>query len=539
MFTRIRHWQLRSTVKQIEIIPLGTIIYYLNLCIMKYICFITTILCFLSCNNSQEERNQLGEVRIEITGASKAKPLFEKGLLLLHSFEYEDAREAFQEAQKLDPEMPMTYWGEAMSYNHSLWSEQDFESATKVVNKLNEFDYEKKCSQLEQDLITAVQILYKPKMEKHNRDVAYSEYMAKLSKKYPKNHEVAAFYALSLLGSVEEGRDDTVYGKGAKIAEGILKENPKHPGALHYLIHSYDDPKHATMALDAAHAYATVAPDASHALHMPSHIFVAMGMWDHVIASNIDSYQASLNKMTSKELDNDARGYHAFHWLEYGYLQDNQPEKAKEMVQEMSVFVTEKPSVRARVHLVFLKGTYLVETNEWTSDIAEIPVDISDLNVSIRSQYHFLEGMKAYTAKDTMKLETILSKVEMDIDRESFVQDYGSASVCSNVSREEATQTDVVESKIRLQQLKGLHATIKKDFAVAEEHFQKSIELESTISYSYGPPHIQKPTHELYADWLVEQKRFKEAEVQYQKALELAPERRLPMLGIENTQDYL
>jgi tetratricopeptide (TPR) repeat protein len=506
---------------------------------MKIIFFVAVIVCFVSCNNTKESKDQLGEVSIDVSGTSKAKPLFEKGLLLLHSFEYEDARDAFQEAQEIDPKMPMAYWGEAMTHNHSLWSEQDFEEATAVLAKLKSLDYQDTSNSLELDLITGVHLLYTPKIDKSDRDVAYSEYMAKLSKKYPKNHEVAAFYALSLLGSVAEGRDDEIYGKGAVIAQGILEENPKHPGALHYLIHSYDDPVHAPMALDAAHAYAKVAPDASHALHMPSHIFVAMGMWDNVIASNVDSYQASLNRMTRKELGNDARGYHAFHWLEYGYLQSNQMEKAKAMVQEMKAFTEEKPSVRARVHMVFLKGTYLAESNEWTSEIAEIPVDISDLNISVRSQYHFLDGMKASANSDTKELESVIGRMENDIERESFVLDYGNASVCSNVSREEATQTDLVKSKIRLHQLKGMQANMNSNFTAAEEHFLKSIDLESTVSYSYGPPSIQKPTHELYADWLLGQKRYNEAEAQYKTALELAPKRRLTMVGIENVQEYL
>ena len=145
--------------------------------------------------------------------------------------------------------------------------------------------------------------------------------MEQLSEKYPNNHEISAFYALSLLGSVPDGRDDAIYGKGAIIAKGIIEENPNHPGALHYLIHSYDDPAHAHLALNAANSYAKVAPEASHALHMPSHIYLAMGMWDEVISSNINSYQASINRMERKNLDNNARGYHAYHWLQYGYLQ--------------------------------------------------------------------------------------------------------------------------------------------------------------------------------------------------------------------------
>jgi hypothetical protein len=181
----------------------------------------------------------------------------------------------------------------------------------------------------------------------------------------------------------------------------------------------------------------------------------------------------------------------------------------------------------------------LAETNEWNGDIAEIPVDISDLNISIRSQYHFLDGMKAYDAADAEKLAEVISLMEKNIDKETFVQEYGSGTVCSNVSRDEATQTDLVKSKIRVEQLKGLQANMNSNFTAAEEHFLSSIELESSISYSYGPPSIQKPTHELYADWLLAQKRYSEAEAQYKLALDLAPKRRLLMLGVENSKKYL
>src|SRR5690606_12522759 len=186
----------------------------------------------------------------------------------------------------------------------------------------------------------------------------------------PSNQEVAAFYALSLLGSVPEGRDDAIYGKGAKIAKGILKEISKNPGALHYLIHTYDDPDHATLALNIANAYSKFASDAIYSLYMPSYIYVAMGMWDNVISSNIASYQASVDRMEEKNLDNDARGYHAFHWLQYGYLQKENFEEAKKMVLDMKKYASEDQSKRARVHLVFLKGTYLCETDDWTGEVA-------------------------------------------------------------------------------------------------------------------------------------------------------------------------
>ncbi len=506
---------------------------------MRYLSIFLALFIIISCKQKNTENSYLGIVNISVTGKESAQPHFEKGLLLLHSFEYEDARDAFQKAQKKDPKMPMAYWGEAMTHNHSLWQEQDYEAATTVLAKLDSLDLEKNTTEIEQDLIESIHLLYQPKTEKKQRDLAYANFMEGLYKKYPANQEVAAFYALSLLGSVPEGRDDILYGKGAKIAKGILNENPNHPGALHYLIHSYDDPNHATLALDAANAYSKVAPDASHALHMPSHIYVAMGMWDNVISSNIASYQASINRMEQKKLDNDARGYHAFHWLEYGYLQKGNNKEAKKMVLDMKKYAAENLSKNARVYLVFLKGTYLTETDEWEGEIANIPVDITDLNISVRSKYHFLEGMKAFKTGNTQKLDSILKIMDQDHKRESFVVSEGSSKLCSGVTRDEATQMDLKGSEIRQNQLMALRAELNNNTKLAEEHFIKSIDIENSISYSYGPPSIQKPTHELYADWLLAQNKKEEAAKQYELALKIGPGRLLVLKGIENTKQVM
>ena len=501
---------------------------------MKFLSILSLFI-LLSCSENKSSTASLGVVKIDVSGNETAKTHFEKGLLLLHSFEYEDARESFKKAQKEDPLMPLSYWGEAMTYNHSLWGEQEYEDAQIVLEKLAKIDLSKHANELEKDLVKAVQLLYEPKKDKLERDIAYASFMEGLSKKYPANHEISAFYALSLLGSVPEGRDDVIYGKGAKIAEGILQENPKHPGALHYLIHSYDDPGHANLGLEAANAYSKVAPDASHALHMPSHIYVAMGMWDEVIASNINSYQASINRMERKNLDNDARGYHAYHWLEYGYLQKGNSEEAKKMVLNMRQYSEELPSKRARVHLVFLKGTYLVGTDDWTGDIADIELDIADLNVSVRSQYHFLEGMKNYKKENKQGLDSIISKIGNDYNRATFIVTNSNAKLCSGVTRDEANQTDISEAKIRQLQLMALSANLKNDILLAEEYFLESISLEKSISYSYGPPPIQKPTHELYADWLLTQNRKEEAFEQYSLTLKAAPKRLLALQGIEKS----
>jgi len=498
--------------------------------------YLLLIVLFLawSCKKNSPSPSFLGVVSLEVTGSTEATAHFEKGLLLLHSFEYQDAREAFKEAQQEDSEMAMAYWGEAMTYNHGLWSEQDYDKALAVMEKLEALDYETNCSLLERDFIEAAKILYTQKTDKLERDNNYATYMKSLYQKYPDNHEVAAFYALSLLGSVSEGRDDEIYGKGAVIAQGIIAENPNHPGALHYLIHSYDDPKHAALALDAADAYAKVAPDASHALHMPSHIYVAMGMWDEVVSSNIASYDASLNRMKRKGLDGSARGYHAFHWLEYGRIQQGNDHEAAEMVWDMQGFMNESPSPRARIHMVYLKGTYLVETDDWESKIAEIPVKTTDLNISVKSQYLFLEGMKAFKNEDAHALDSLITLARNDIDRESFVIKAGRSKLCSNVSRADASQMDITGAEVRVAQLLSLAAWLAEDMEQVETHLLKSIELFEGMSFSYGPPRIQKPVRELYADWLMEQGRLDEARQQYGETLKIGPKRLRPTRAMES-----
>ena len=478
------------------------------------------------CKEQKPDPAYLGVVNIEVTGDREALPHFEKGLLLLHSFEYADSREAFVMASEIDPDMPMAHWGVAMTHNHSLWHEQDYEKGVEALKKIGNQELDQ-VTQLEKDFIAAARVLYESDSIKSIRDQNYAREMQRLSMKYPDNHEVSAFYALALLGSVEEGRDEQIYGQGAIIAKGILEENPNHPGALHYLIHSYDDPGHARYALSAADSYAVVAPDASHALHMPSHIYVALGMWDEVVSSNENSYQASLNRMERKGLGNDARGYHAYHWLEYGYLQQGRVEDARKLVEDMVVYTRETPSKRARTHLVYLKGTFLVETEEWEGEIADIPVDMSDLNVSTRSQYRFLEGMKAFVKGDQDGLTRQIEDLERDHEKESYLVTYDNATFCSGASRDETSPSMLVETEVTMQQLMGLRAWLQKDYESAENHLKRSIEMEEGLSYSYGPPVIQKPTHELYADFLMSQGREEEARTQYEKTLERAPKRKI------------
>jgi pentatricopeptide repeat protein len=235
--------------------------------------------------------------------------------------------------------------------------------------------------------------------------------------------------------------------------------------------------------------------------------------------------------MERKHLDNDARGYHSYHWLLYGYLQQGRVAEAREMVFKMQQYAKEKPSKRARVHVVLLKGTWLVETQEWDDSVASIAVEVSDLNIGARSQYSFLEGMKAYSHRNAEKLAGAIAAIGKDIAVESEIAKDEGASFCMGATREAASRMDIEQSRIMKSELRALHAVLIDDPVQAESWLMKAVALEDSISYDYGPPTVQKPTRELYGEWLLEQGRPEEALQQFEAALKRAPGRVLAEKG--------
>jgi len=203
-------------------------------------------------------------------------------VLLLHSFEFADAASAFREAQQIDEDFALAYWGEAMTYNHPLWQEQDRDAAHATLARYAptpEARQARAPTDPERAYLAAVDVLY-GEGSKTDRDLAYMAEMERMTTKWPDDDEARAFYALSILGSTDGERDFATYMRAAAAAQPVFESNPDHPGAVHYIIHSFDDPVHAPLGLEAARAYSGIAPDAGHAQHMTSHIFVAMGMWE-------------------------------------------------------------------------------------------------------------------------------------------------------------------------------------------------------------------------------------------------------------------
>ncbi|HHM21670.1 MAG TPA: hypothetical protein ENJ20_06560 [Bacteroidetes bacterium] len=507
--------------------------------LVLFIVLTTCIFIFTNCINENQrhtEADHLGTVHIHYNGSVEAMPYFEKGLKLLHNFEYDSACKNFLKARELDPSFVMACWGEAMTYNHPLWRQQDYDKGLAALGKLAATPEERMAlakTDLERDFLHGMEIMYGPKGNKKERDSLYAAHMEKMYRQYKGNDEVASFYALSLLGSVKVGRDVATYEKGAEVAKGILRHNPDHPGALHYLIHSYDDPEHAPMALSAAYSYSKVAADATHALHMPSHIFVSVGLWDEVVRSNIASWTASAEAAQKDTTSKSFGSYHALHWWMYGLLQQGRFDEARQLVADMYRYTTEKPTLSARGYLIAMKGNYLAETGEWTGEVAAFKTSAANLNIATQAREHFLNGMAAYSRQDAGALAGVIDTMEAARKKAAKLVSEEGIPMCSSggANRQAPNQADLDHAQILELQLRSRLAQLNGKPQQTENLLRKAADLEARTSYSFGPPTIVVPSFEMYGRFLLEQGRPEEAAVQFDKALEKGPRRRLALQG--------
>src|ERR1044071_3848868 len=254
-----------------------------------------------------------------------------------------------------------------MTYNHPLWSEQDLTAARAVVAK---FKDSPKLTERERAYLNAVRLLY-GEGDKRARDTAYSAAMEKIYRAYPDDLDAAAFYSLSLLGLTGGEKGYRLQAKAGEIALEVYRKNPNHPGAAHYIIHAFDDPEHAILALPAARRYASIAPGAHHAQHMSSHIFLQLGMWPEAAASNEAAWEASDAWMKRKNLSLSVRDYHSLHWLMYAYLQQgryNDAEKLLALMKKVMLESTYDNKLRPGYYennYANMAAAFIVETERW------------------------------------------------------------------------------------------------------------------------------------------------------------------------------
>ncbi len=454
---------------------------------------------------------QLGQTTFPTSGEGEAQAAFMEGLLLLHSFEYPDARAAFEEAQQLDPDFAMAYWGEAMTHNHPLWFRQDAEAARSALKELAPTPaarLAKAPTAREKDYLRAVHILYGDG-SKQARDRAYAAFMETLAARYPDDLDAQAFHALATLGTSHDGRDFRTYMRAAAIVEDVFDKNPQHPGAAHYLIHSYDDPVHAPLGLRPARVYAEIAPDAAHALHMPSHIFTALGMWDRSVELNQRSWQASVDRMKAKDLPISARSYHALWWLAYGQQQQGRYEAARATLGTAAGALQQEEAGTHRYHFVRMRAAYLVDTQRWGDPVTEVTVDRSQLGVRDAALDLFVMGWQALHQQDRAAAQQRLDALRQRMERED---------------EPPAAAIMALELEALIRQAEG---EPEAAMALMEEATARADKQPLT----YGPPIPAKPAHELYGEMLLNADRPAEAQQEFERALERAPKRARSLLG--------
>jgi tetratricopeptide (TPR) repeat protein len=346
---------------------------------------LTAILLLASSASGQGHRHEhvppakLGRVNFKVSCTPRAQAGFNRAVAWLHSFEYEEAEKAFAEIAASDPQCGMAYWGIAMSNYHPLWAPptpDEFSRGSKGVANAKVVGAK---TQRERDYIAAITAFYQD-ADKHDhraRTFAYHEAMKKVYQQNPTDREAGVFYALTLIatGTMTPDKSYKREKEAAQILNRVLKVEPQHPGVSHYLIHSYDYPALAQLALPAARSYARIAPDSSHAQHMPSHIFTRLGLWQEAVRSNLDARDsAKAFALRHKMAGAWDEQLHAMDYLVYAYLQGAQDKHAWGVFEELnSIKQVDPPSFKVAYAFAAIPARYALERRQW-SEAAKLPL---------------------------------------------------------------------------------------------------------------------------------------------------------------------
>ena len=322
---------------------------------------------------------QLGKVNFPTSCSSAAQPVMEKAVALLHSFQYQQSERTFTEAAQQDPHCAMAYWGKAMALYHQLWDFPDERDLREGREDLEEAAKTAGTTQREGEYIFAAAAFYQDdaKLTHTARAQAYSADMEKLYLDNAKDTDAAAFYALSLVALAEYDEQGAANRKKAlAILDPLLITEPEHPGVAHYIIHASDTPELASQGLEAARVYAKIAPDSSHAIHMPSHIFTRLGLWQESIDSNIVAI-ASAAKATEMHMSDAHYQTHAMDFLDYAYLQSGQEAKARSVVNDLQTVPGAHHGTIENMRATF-EARNAIELHHWKEaaslDVPEIPL---------------------------------------------------------------------------------------------------------------------------------------------------------------------
>ena len=322
--------------------------------------------------HQHDPSEKLGQVNFKVSCTPPAQKQFNRAVAWLHSFEYEEAEKVFTEVAVTDPRCGMAYWGIAVSNYHPLWAPPtpaQLQTAASAVEKAKVLGA---TTQRERDYIAAIEVFYKDaaKVDHKTRSFAYSEAMKQLYQRYPSDSEAGVFYSLTLVatGMMANDKSYTREKEAAQILNRVLAREPQHPGVTHYIIHSYDYPALAQLALPAARSYAKIAPASAHAQHMPSHIFTRLGLWPEGIRSNLDAKSSAQAHAVRNRLSGAwDEQLHAMDYLAYAYLQSAQDKQARSVLDELNMISKVEPeSFKVAYAAAAIPARYTLERRQWS-----------------------------------------------------------------------------------------------------------------------------------------------------------------------------
>jgi tetratricopeptide (TPR) repeat protein len=454
---------------------------------------------------------QVGTVDFPTSCAPAVQKPFERGVALLHSFWYEEAQKEFEQIEKDDPKCAMAHWGVAMSLWHQLWNHPEGDVARHGLAEVKAGEALHPKTARERDYLAAMDAFYSRagKSDYQTSATAYSQAMEKLHDKYPEDHEAAIFYALSLLAAEPDG--DTTFAnrkKAAAVLEPLFAAQPDHPGVAHYLIHSYDKPQLAQLGLPAAQRYAQIAPAAPHALHMPSHIFARLGLWQDDINSNLASVSAT-RKTAAMHMGGEGHQFHALDFLVYAYLQCGREADAMKVIEEVRAMPAMKDDMYGSDYdprifaLSTFPANYAIELHHWSDAAALTPVPGAHLGDEAYTHY-----ARAIGAARSGNVEQARKEVaEMD------------AIHTKALDKKKTELAGYVEDERKVAQAWVDHLDGKDEQAIAA--LRSEAEKEEAVGDEPGG----LPAREMLGDLLMELKRPEQALAEYEADLKFNPNR--------------
>ena len=485
-------------------------------------------------------QERLGTVTFPNSGSAAAQADFIRGVAWLHSFMYEDAIDSFRAAQKIDPSFALAYWGEAMSFSQPLWFFEEVDKGQAALAKLAptpDARIAKAKTPREQGFMRAAEALFGAG-DKPARHAAFAKEMARVAAENPADDEAQAFYALSLLTTLPRGDAALpIRQQAGAIAEKVFARNPNHPGAAHYILHAYDHGTLAAKALPAARAYAKIAPQASHALHMPAHTFLQLGMWDDAAASDEASWNASIAWAKRRGLSMASRDFHSLGWLQYEWLQQGRFSKTKEATAfvESAFAAAKSPAASARQRASAspqhagghgygegseiglgsdeaalrndrgsMRARYIIESERWQEMKGQSTFDnIEEL---------FALGLSAVNLGDGARARSVLDEFRK------------AASSPSAELREQAT--------VMLREMEALDQFAQGQHARAFGLLDQAVAMQNRMPKPIGRPMPVKDVNELYGEFELQLGRARQAAVWFERALARTPNRSRPLLGL-------